>query len=150
MAFSGVGSVGSQHNRQIVLNPDPLNPVVKSAEDPASADNFMRLMIEQLRNQDPLSPMQSNEFTQQIATLNSLEQLVSINRNISDQNRSAGLAQATGLIGKYVEGLDAQQRPVLGTVEQVDMVEGLPVLKVGDKVLLLQQVVAVSAGKGGS
>jgi flagellar basal-body rod modification protein FlgD len=146
MAFSQV-QVSGPRNGQIVLKPDPLNPVVKGAQDPASSQNFMRLMIEQLKAQDPLSPMQSNEFTQQIATLNSLEQLVSINESLDAQNRGAGLSQATGLIGKKVEGFDAQNRPITGQVERVDMVEGLPVLKVGDNVLMLSQVVAVSGGE---
>ena len=36
----------------------------------------MKLMIEQLKNQDPMNPMKSEEFTTQLAQINSLEQLV--------------------------------------------------------------------------
>lgn len=141
MATSILGpTVGVQRNQQIVLNPDPNNPVVRDAEDPSSSQNFMRLMIEQLKSQDPMSPMQSAEMTQQLATLNSLEQLVSINSLLSGQNRNAGLSQATGLIGRYVEGMDANQDIVTGIVDKVDMVDGVPVLKVDDKVLLMEQV----------
>jgi flagellar basal-body rod modification protein FlgD len=47
-----------------------------------SAD-FMKLLIAQLQNQDPTSPVDNQQFVTQLATFNSLEQLVSINNNVT-------------------------------------------------------------------
>ena len=45
-------------------------------------DEFLKLLVAQLQNQDPLSPVKNEEFVAQLATFTSLEQLISINENI--------------------------------------------------------------------
>ncbi len=45
-------------------------------------DTFMQLLLAQLKNQDPLEPMDNSELVGQMAQLNSLQQLTSINTNI--------------------------------------------------------------------
>ncbi|HDJ29118.1 MAG TPA: flagellar hook assembly protein FlgD, partial [Proteobacteria bacterium] len=44
-------------------------------------EQFLKLLIEQLKNQDPLNPMDSTDFTAQLAQFSSLEQLFGINKN---------------------------------------------------------------------
>lgn len=44
-----------------------------------NSDMFLRLLVEQLKHQDPLSPQDGAEFVAQLAQFNSLEQLTSIN-----------------------------------------------------------------------
>ena len=46
-------------------------------------DNFLQLLITQLKNQDPMNPMDNQEFLAQLATFNSLEQLMSINQAVA-------------------------------------------------------------------
>jgi flagellar basal-body rod modification protein FlgD len=45
-------------------------------------DEFLKLLVAQLENQDPLSPLKNEEFVAQLATFSSLEQLISINDGI--------------------------------------------------------------------
>jgi flagellar basal-body rod modification protein FlgD len=70
-----------------------------------SRDDFMRLLIAQLQNQDPLSPMDNQEFAVQLATFNSLEQLVSVNEKLEsitgEQSLASRVSSAT-FIGKEV------------------------------------------------
>ena len=53
-----------------------------SASDVVSKDQFLKLLVAQLQNQDPLNPLQGDAFVAQLATFSSLEQLVSINSGI--------------------------------------------------------------------
>ena len=53
-----------------------------STSEIVSKDEFLKLLVAQLQNQDPLSPLQGDAFVAQLATFSSLEQLVSINSNI--------------------------------------------------------------------
>jgi flagellar basal-body rod modification protein FlgD len=103
----------------------------------------MRLMIEQLRNQDPMNPLDSSEFTQQLATINSLEQLINISSVLSQSQQAAELGEATGLLGYYVEGLDANNGLVAGYVDRVEMIDGQATMLIGDQLLLVGQVLSV-------
>ncbi len=53
-----------------------------SASDVVGKDQFLKLLVAQLQNQDPLNPLQGDAFVAQLATFSSLEQLVSINSGI--------------------------------------------------------------------
>lgn len=82
-------------------------------------DDFMKLMISQLKNQDPLNPMDGTEFSAQLAQFSSLEQLSNLNSYMKQSiDANAVLTQSinntliTGLIGKDVKinGGDLQVR----------------------------------------
>ena len=58
---------------------------LESGTPPANSmgqDTFLKLLVEQLKNQDPLSPQDSAQFVAQLAQFNSLEQLISINTRL--------------------------------------------------------------------
>ena len=46
-------------------------------------EEFLKLLVAQLQNQDPMNPMDNQEFVAQLATFSSLEQLMSINAAVS-------------------------------------------------------------------
>jgi len=73
------------------------------AEQVLGKDDFLRLLVAKLGNQDPLKPADDTEFVAQLATFSSLEQLISVNKNLenlaSAQNQLIN-AQALTLIGK--------------------------------------------------
>ena len=73
-------------------------------------DDFMKLMISQLKNQDPLNPMDGTAFSAQLAQFSSLEQLTNLNTYMKQSiDANATLTQSinntliTGLIGKGVK-----------------------------------------------
>lgn len=65
-----------------------------SGED-LSREDFLQLLVAQLRNQDPLSPMESQEFAADLAQFSSLEQLVGVNERLEESiGTDVVLAQA--------------------------------------------------------
>ncbi|MBV1884870.1 MAG: flagellar hook assembly protein FlgD [Gammaproteobacteria bacterium] len=67
--------------------------------------DFMTLMIAQLQNQNPLDPQDGAEFLSQLAQINSVEQLISLNTSVGDlstEMRSSQALQATSLVGRKV------------------------------------------------
>jgi flagellar basal-body rod modification protein FlgD len=72
-------------------------------------DEFLTLLITQLKNQNPLSPMESSDFTAQLAQFSSLEQLFGMNEtlaNIQDALRSQESGNVLDYIGKMVKTYD--------------------------------------------
>ena len=71
-------------------------------------DDFLKLLLAQLQAQDPLKPLDNQEFAAQLATFNSLDQLIGINKKleaVQGQQQELSQLQATALIGKEVRAL---------------------------------------------
>jgi flagellar basal-body rod modification protein FlgD len=89
---------------EVLNKPSSSVPTTASKESPK--ETFMKLLVAQLEHQNPLSPMDNMQFTQQLAQFTSLEQLQSMNANLSAlmqaQTTTNGLQAAT-LIGKHVQ-----------------------------------------------
>lgn len=82
-------------------------PRVKTATRDTSGDfeTFLSLLTTQMRNQDPLKPMESTEFVAQLASFSAVEQQVQTNEKLSHLIDLLGTSPATGLsdwIGKDV------------------------------------------------
>jgi flagellar basal-body rod modification protein FlgD len=56
---------------------------VSKAADEIGKSQFLELLVAQLQNQDPLDPVDNQQFVAQLATFSSLEQLISINQGVS-------------------------------------------------------------------
>lgn len=90
-------------------NAAPPNPTTSAAPiNPTSQmgkQDFMKLLVAQLKNQDPLNPMDSREMITQLATLTSVERLTSLDQSLgllrAETTGMAGM-QATSLIGRKV------------------------------------------------
>jgi flagellar basal-body rod modification protein FlgD len=68
-------------------------------------DDFLKLLISQLQNQDPLQPMDNQQFAVQLATFNSLSQLIDIDNKLGSLQTAQGTTNqfnAASLIGKEV------------------------------------------------
>jgi flagellar basal-body rod modification protein FlgD len=70
-------------------------------------DTFLTLLTTQLRNQDPLSPMDSNQFTQQMVQMTGVEQQLLTNDLLKQLvgNTASGISAAVSLIGKNVSAI---------------------------------------------
>jgi flagellar basal-body rod modification protein FlgD len=79
---------------------DPANPIGSLLAEGSSSvkkkvavgkDDFLKLLMAQLKYQDPLSPVESTEFTSQLAQFNSLEQLMQANEALTEIKSSLSL-----------------------------------------------------------
>lgn len=84
------------------------NVTSKSNEDNQTLgkDQFLKILITQLQNQDPMQPLQDKEFIAQMATFTSVEQLMNISKQLDVMNQSLGTV--SGLIGKRVSWIETE------------------------------------------
>ena len=83
-------------------------------------DDFLKLLVGQLQNQDPLEPTSNNEWMGQMAQFTQLEQISNMAKSNERIAESLSVTQALGLIGRSVSYTDAAGDTVDGKVEKVD------------------------------
>lgn len=116
----------------------------RTVGDSLGQQDFLRLMVEQMRNQNPLDPQDNGEFITQIAqfdTLSAMQELVSAVTALSEVSQ---LANASALIGRTVtaavpQGADPEtgfpREPLLSTgiVDRVTFEGGSAVVHMGNQ-----------------
>lgn len=90
-------------------------------------DDFLKLLITQLSNQDPTNPMENTEFIAQMAQFSSLEQMTNMNESFGRMASMINSSQAATTIGKTVE-IDAGDTITRGVVEATTMGQNPQVL----------------------
>lgn len=114
----------------------PLAPSVASAPNSAAELDykaFLRLLIAQLRHQDPLNPMEGTEYTSQLAQFSSVEQSIQTNQKLDSLMASFYLSQADSVIGRTLTSADGK---VSGTVEAVNILSSGSVARLQDGTLV--------------
>ncbi|UQD51711.1 flagellar hook assembly protein FlgD [Bacillus methanolicus] len=90
-------------------------------------DDFLKILITQLQNQDPLNPMQDKDFIAQMAQFSTLEQMTNMENSLENFLKSQEqnyMLQASMLIGKTVTFLDANNEEKTAVVKSVSFKDG--------------------------
>lgn len=111
--------------------------------------NYMKLLITQLQNQNPLEPMDNNEMASQLAQFSQLQQLETMNSSFADVLSTTERNYANSLIGRKISFAsgsdDGTQEITSGTVEEViNNIDGQTVLVTGDNTITLEDVISVT------
>ncbi|WP_192177876.1 flagellar hook assembly protein FlgD [Mesorhizobium amorphae] len=78
--------------------------------------SFLKLLIAEMKNQDPTKPMDSTQYVAQLATFSQVEQSVQTNTKLDQIMQSSALSQADALIGRSITSADGKTS---GTVASV-------------------------------
>ena len=103
-------------------------------------EQFLKLMIAELQNQDPLNPMDNAQMIQQIGEIRSIASTDKLSTTLSGVQLGQALASASSLLGKNITGISEKNTQVDGKVERVTVVDGVPKLHVGGSTVDLQNV----------
>lgn len=104
-------------------------------------DDFMNLLLAQLKNQDPLKPMDDAQFVSQLAQFSTLEKITEMSQQMGVMLDVEQLGQATALVGKSVEGTDPTSgETVKGVVDSAKMDDHVASVVVGGKTIPLSAV----------
>jgi flagellar basal-body rod modification protein FlgD len=103
----------------------------KSKEGNLGKDDFLKLLVAQLKNQDPSNAQDMSAMTEQMTQFSILEQLTNLSKTSDEQNISAAREHAVGLLGKTVSFKGADGGVQTGTVEHVDVTAMAPRLTIG-------------------
>ena len=128
MAVDGVSSatslVGTQSQAATDSNKATLN-----------YESFLKLLVAQLKNQDPTEPMDATQQMAQLATFSQVEQTIKTNKNLESMLQRASLNEASAVIGKTVTSADGE---VTGVVTEVQLFSDgiVATLASGEKIVI--------------
>lgn len=103
----------------------PLNQNTTTSNDANTAsvdyNGFLRLLIAQMKNQDPTKPMDSAQFMAQLASFSNVEQGIKMNQKLDSMMTSLALSQVDGIVGRTIISADGN---IAGTVMALHVVSG--------------------------
>jgi flagellar hook assembly protein FlgD len=129
--------------------PTPAGAIPSNPKGALGKDQFLQLLVAQMKSQDPLSPMDGQQMAAQLAQFSSVEQLVTLNETMAAQAagqtsllESLGGSLTLGTVGKTVEVDPARavdrdgnpapaNAPLRGTVDGVRFTTDGPMLTMG-------------------
>ena len=121
---------------------------VRTPKQTLDSETFMSLLVTQLRNQDPSSPMDTNQMIAQTTQLAMMEKLTALSTT-SDENFSLQMrTAAAALVGQNVTYTDAAGASVTGIVSAVSYAGSVPQVTVGKANVALDAISGVTAPTG--
>ena len=130
-----------------LTNAAPPSAASNSAADNAAKkstvdyDTFLKLLVAQMKNQDPTEPMSSTDQIAQLATFSQVEQTIMTNKRLESILVSSNLTQAESIIGRTLSTFDGT---VSGIVKEVKVfADGLIAVLEGGKEVVVGEGVTL-------
>jgi flagellar basal-body rod modification protein FlgD len=77
---------------------------------------FLKLLVAEMKNQDPTEPMDSTQYVAQLASFSQVEQSVQINNKLEQMLKTSAVAQADALLGHTITSADGKASGVVAEV----------------------------------
>ena len=113
---------------------------VTTSDSRSDKDTFLKLLVAQLKYQDPSNPADSTQFLAQTAQFTQVEKLADIAAGQTSMLAAQNLLSASNLVGRTIAYKDATGAEVTGVVSKATLGGSDPTLTVGDTDVLLSSV----------
>lgn len=118
--------------RQVEMHNAELKAKGINTEKDLGQDKYLKLLVTQLRYQDPQNPLQNHEFAAQMAQFSALEQMTKMNSSMEKVIASARAGESYNMLGKEVAWLNADTNEMQrGVVKAIVLADNRPMLRVG-------------------
>lgn len=108
------------------------------------SEAFLKLLVAQLKYQDPTNPTDTSNFMNQTAMLSQVQTMNSMSDTLGDLMVAQQTASATNMIGKAISFVDPAGKQVTGLVDGVSFHQGAAMLHVGELAVPLAGVLVVA------
>jgi flagellar basal-body rod modification protein FlgD len=96
------------------------DPLTKAAGGSLDKNAFLKLLVQEMTNQDPLKPADNTQFIAPLAQFSTLEQMQNMNTGFKSLQTSFQTAEARGLIGVPIKAVNSTTgEPINGVVDQI-------------------------------
>jgi flagellar basal-body rod modification protein FlgD len=136
MQTANVGVLGQQGAQ---------NPTGYDAFQEVNLDDFLRLLLTELQNQDPLEPMDNSQILEQMSQIREIESNTRLTETLEAVLLGQALSTASSLIGRYVEAMTNDGERIAGRVERVSIVDGKPAVRIDGHDVQLENISEILA-----
>jgi flagellar basal-body rod modification protein FlgD len=120
-------------------------PATRTPSQAYNSEMFLKLLVTQLKNQDPSSPMDSTQMISQTSQLASMEQLTALNSSTSDSYNLQMRSAAANIVGKDVSWTDSDGVAQHGVASAVSFNGSAPTVTVGTASVALTALTGVGS-----
>lgn len=79
--------------------------------------SFLKLLVAQMKNQDPTEPMDATQYVAQLAAFSQVEQSIQVNKKLESILQSTAVSQADSLLGRTITSADGETTGVVASVK---------------------------------
>ncbi len=109
-----------------------------------TSQDFLKMLITELKNQDPTQPVSNSELLQQLSQMQALQSNVELKSTLDNFASNEQIASGASFLGKVVSGTDANSNQVSGVADQVFMQNGTLMIGIGSSAISVANVTGVS------
>ena len=109
-----------------------------------TSQDFLKMLITELKNQDPTQPVSNAELLQQLSQMQALQSNVELNSTLKSFSNDQQITSGASFMGKVVSGTDSNQNPVSGVADRVFVQNGTMMIGIGSSSLSVANVTGVS------
>jgi flagellar basal-body rod modification protein FlgD len=115
-------SFWQQENDRMFVTPTNNTASAATAQSTGSAgsvdyQSFLKLLVAEMKNQDPTEPMDSTQYVAQLAAFSQVEQSIQVNNKLERILQSSAVSQAESLLGRTITSADGQTTGVVSSVK---------------------------------
>ena len=119
------------------------NAAAKDAFDSLDTSTFIKMLVAELQNQDPMNPMDNQQILQEVSQIDQIQASQKLTNTLDSVLLGQSLSTASGLLNRTITGLDANNQNVTGVVDRVTIEDGNPILHIGDQQIQLKNVTEI-------
>jgi flagellar basal-body rod modification protein FlgD len=143
-------STNASANRTVAYGVDTArrqetSATTSSPSNEVDRDMFLKLLVAQLRYQNPLDPSSPDDFMAQTAQFTMVESLEELSQSSAASNRTQMIATASSLVGKNASYVDSAGKSQTGLVSSARIVDSAIILKIGTVDVPLESVTSIAA-----
>jgi flagellar basal-body rod modification protein FlgD len=120
------------------------NPNGQTGFAALTSQDFLKMLITELKNQDPTQPVSNAELLQQLSQMQALQSNVELKSTLQDFANNQQVSSGASFLGKQVSGTDSRNNPVSGVADRVFLQDGTLMIGVGSSSLSIANVTGVS------
>jgi flagellar basal-body rod modification protein FlgD len=112
----------------------------KDAYDSLDSSAFIKMLVTELQNQDPMSPMDNSKILEQIGQIKAISSNDKLSKTLETVQLQQNVATASNLLGRVISGLTEKSERITGAVDKVSIADGDIKLHIGEQTVSLNNV----------